>query len=59
MTQTNDPAQQAAWDAARPRPTRRDKHGREELVVHPFLKTGMAKPRDVAAPATKPTKNDE
>lgn len=36
-----------AWEAAKPRSSRHDKHGREELLVHPWLKTGDSQPRKV------------
>ena len=34
--QQDDDAAQVAWDAAKPRSRKRDRHGREELLVHPF-----------------------
>ena len=44
---------QAAWDAAKPRSRRRDRHGREELLMHPFLFNGGADPRLVSEAPTK------
>lgn len=37
----------AAWEAAKPRPRRKDKHGRPDIVAHPFLLRAMARPRRV------------
>lgn len=40
-----DAAEQTAWEAAIPSSGRTDKHGRPELLVHPFLISDVAHPR--------------
>lgn len=52
MSSDEEEADQAAWDAAKPVSRARDKHGREELLMHPYLKRGSAQPRTVTEAPT-------
>lgn len=42
------------WEKAKPRSRIRDKHGREELLVHPHLKTQPAPHRLVESTQPRP-----